>query len=210
MARSTRHLLQRDRIRPPPRRGRRGRAPSRRRRGPPAPGRRARPAEAIAANPDWTQHRAGDPATVEVAARRPRVGRRLRVRHAHALRRSGGPAQAVHRLRRQPLARGQARRQAGHDVRLLGRAARRPGVDDPVAEQRLLPLGLRHRARSATPTTSSTPPAATPTARRGPPASRRRCPTRSRSTCARYQGARLARFTKVLAADRTRESAARG
>src|SRR6185369_9718649 len=45
----------------------------------------------------------------------------------------------------QPLARGQVFRQAGDDVRVVGGAAWRPGGDDPVVEQRLLPLGLRDR-----------------------------------------------------------------
>ena len=75
----------------------------------------------------------------------PGVGRRVRVRHPDPVRRAGGAAQAVHRPGKWAVAGGEAGRQAGDGVHLGVQPARRQRGDDPVAGQRLLPLGLADR-----------------------------------------------------------------
>ncbi|CAA9371479.1 MAG: NAD(P)H dehydrogenase (quinone), Type IV, partial [uncultured Nocardioidaceae bacterium] len=76
--------------------------------------------------------------------RGPGVGGLLRLRHAHPVRPPRRAAQAVPRPDGRAVAGGCLRRQAGHLVHLLDERPRRAGVDDPRAEQRLLPLGLPH------------------------------------------------------------------
>ena len=73
--------------------------------------------------------------------RGPGVGRRVRVRDADPVRRAGRAAQALHRPDRRAVAGGQAGRQAGDGLHLGVQPARRQRGHDPVAGQRLLPLG---------------------------------------------------------------------
>ena len=105
---------------------------------------RSPPRPSIRENADWRAHARRRRTGRRGHAGRPRMGRRLRLRHADALRQPRRPAQAVHRHRRAAVGGGQARRQGGHELHVGGQRARRPGVDDPRPEQRLLPLGLDH------------------------------------------------------------------
>ena len=136
-----RHLLQRHGQRPPARAGgRRGRGGSRRR-GAAAPRRGARLRAADLAEPVLGAASLGGRRGARRVARRPRLGRRRRVRVADPLRKHRRPAEAVHRPGRRALAGREAGRQGRHELHGLADRPRRPGDDDPRAPQHALPLG---------------------------------------------------------------------
>ena len=127
--------------------GHRGRGGRHRRRGapPPRPGACARggdPAEpdvGPASRRDARHRRGGD-------ARGSPMGGRLRLRRSDPLRQSRRAAEAVSSTRPGALVRRRALGQDGHELHVRDVPGRRPRVDDPRAQQRLLPLGLRARS----------------------------------------------------------------
>lgn len=102
------------------------------------------PDRAIDENPRWRRH-ADATARSPGRGRGPGVGRRVRLRDAHAVRHPGRAAQAVHRPGRGTVAGRRAGRQAGDGLHLGLQPARRQRGHDPVAGQRLLPLGRADR-----------------------------------------------------------------
>ena len=103
------------------------------------------PDSAIDQNPQWRRHADADRVDRPGLGRGPGVGRRVRVRDADPVRHAGRAAQAVHRPGRRAVAGRQAGRQAGDGLHLGVQPARRQRGHDPVAGQRLLPLGRADR-----------------------------------------------------------------